>query len=249
MCYNFVKNIQDHQKLQDKLTSQVWPEFMLQDAVCNRFWFRLFTEFSDFQFTLLEKSKAIGVANSLPLAWHRSWQELPEEGWDWALEKGFEDSVAGKQANILVGLQIAVHPEYQRKGLSKVILQQLKKVAERSGFSALIIPVRPSQKSHYPLQSIDEYITWRRADGRLFDNWLRVHEKIGGKIIKACKKAMYISGTVSEWETWTDLKFKTSGKYIVPGALVPVQADLHKDLIEYVEPNVWVLHELERIGV
>ncbi len=244
MKYKIIQNIPDHLELQNELTSQVWPEFMLHDEICDRFWYRLFNEFSDFQFTLMEKDISVGVANSIPISWQNSWQNLPDQGWDWALEKGFEDRKKGKKANILAGLQIAVHPDHQRKGFSKVILQHLKELAKRSGFSALIIPVRPSQKSQYPLQSIDEYITWRRADRRLFDNWLRVHEKVGGKIIKACKKAMYISGTVSEWETWTDLKFKTSGKYIVPGALVPVQADLQKDLIEYVEPNVWVLHEL-----
>jgi hypothetical protein len=37
--------------------------------------------------------------------------------------------------------------------------------------------------------------------------------------------------------------FGESNKYIVQGALNPVNIDLENDLGEYIEPNIWVLHK------
>jgi hypothetical protein len=41
---------------------------------------------------------------------------------------------------------------------------------------------------------------------------------------------MIITGTVSEWEGWTDMRFPESGAYVVEGALQPVEMDLERDL-------------------
>ncbi|MDY6916105.1 MAG: hypothetical protein SVM86_07305, partial [Candidatus Cloacimonadota bacterium] len=49
-------------------------------------------------------SMYIGVVNSIPIFWNKSSQELPETGWGWALEKGFQDKKAGRKPNMLVGL-------------------------------------------------------------------------------------------------------------------------------------------------
>ena len=40
--------------------------------------------------------------------------------------------------------------------------------------------MRPSWKERYPLVSIERYAGWRRADGLLFDPWMRVHERLVG---------------------------------------------------------------------
>ena len=142
-------------------------------------------------------------------------------------------------------MQIAVKKEFQGNGFSAIIVKELIRIARINNFSLLTIPVRPSLKSKYPLTSIDEYITWQREDGLPFDPWLRVHVKCGGKIIKPCHNAMYIPGTIKEWEEWTGLTFKKSGKYIVEGALNPVLINKDKNLGEYIEPNVWVVHEID----
>ena len=55
---------------------------------------------------------------------------------------------------------------------------------------------------------------------------------------------MDIRGSIAEWVEWTGLEFPGSGRYVVPGALVPVVVDLDADLGVYVEPNVWVTHDL-----
>lgn len=57
---------------------------------------------------------------------------------------------------------------------------------------------------------------------------------------------MSIKGTVEQWESWTGMRFIQSGQYVVPNALVPVTVDIEKQSIEYIEPNLWMLHSLEK---
>lgn len=40
------------------------------------------------------------------------------------------------------------------------------------------------------------------------------------------------------------MRFPESGEYIVEGALVPVEMDVERDRGTYVEPNVWMVHEV-----
>ena len=118
----------------------------------------------------------------------------------------------------------------------------MKRIGRSHGLGGMIAPVRPNRKSEYPKTPIEEYITWFGDDGRPFDPWLRVHHDLGARIIKPCKRAMLITGTVAEWEGWTGMRFFESGEYIVPGALVPVVIDCERDIGTYVEPNVWMHH-------
>ena len=55
---------------------------------------------------------------------------------------------------------------------------------------------------------------------------------------------MKISGTISDWENWTGMKFPESGRRIVQGALNRVDINLERDEGIYIEPNVWVEHKL-----
>ena len=108
----------------------------------------------------------------------------------------------------------------------------------------LIAPVRPSQKCDFPLIPIEEYVQWKNHEGKLFDPWIRVHCSSGGKILKACKRSMTISGSILDWENWTGLKFPGSGLFTVDGALVPIKIELKEDKGIYIEPNVWIIHDL-----
>jgi hypothetical protein len=78
-----------------------------------------------------------------------------------------------------------------------------------------------------------------------FDPWLRVHARAGGRIVKVATASMTFSGSLAQWREWTGLPFNRSGTVVVPGALVPVMASLEHDHAAYVEPNVWMWHQLE----
>ncbi len=239
-------DLDDYRDQAGDISDVSWPEFMLHDPVANTNWHELFDRFNDFQFALLdsEKNRMAAMGNSLPFHWDYPVQDLPEGGWDWVFLKAIEDHKAGVKPNIQSAIQIAIHPDYQSQGLSSSMVQAMRGIAKSNGFQNLVAPVRPNLKSKYPLTSIDDYIQWTNEDGLPFDAWLRVHARLGARIIKPCHEAMIICGTRAEWEKWTGLKFPQSGPYYIPGALRPMEMDLEKDEGLYIEPNVWMVHTI-----
>jgi len=236
----------DYRDLIWPVSESIWPEFMHHDLVASEYWGGLFEAFPDYQLALLsrESHAVAGIANSAPLLWEASVHDLPDEGWDWALAKSISDHAEGLEPNLLCGLQISLAPDYQGRGLSRVLLKEMVELARSRGLSLLLVPVRPIMKDRYPLTAMDAHIKWTVDQGLPYDPWLRVHVRNGGRIVKPCPLAMRIVGKVSEWEEWTGLRFFESGEYIVPGALVPISVDLEEDVGTYVEPNVWVVHEV-----
>ena len=222
-----------------------WPEFMLHDPVALNLT-QCYDKFPDCQFVLVDpdSNEAVAIANSIPLLWERRLESLPQDGWDWALLKGLDDIAAARKPNYLCALQIVVFGRNRGRGISTYAVHTMRAIAQTHGLRGLIAPVRPNRKSENPHVSIDEYICWNGDDGLPYDPWLRVHARLGAKIIKPCYRAMRITGTLSEWEAWTKMKFPKSGDYEVPGALAPVQIDIQANRGLYIEPNVWVVHAL-----
>jgi len=238
-----VKNFRD---LVNQLTREWWPEFMWHSSVITAHWNELFDRFHEYQTIFLDTktSQPIAVAHSLPFAWEKELNELPDNGWDWVVQKAVQDHKDEKAPTMQAAIIVAIHKGYQRQGLSTKVLHAVRSIAESKGFKNLVIPVRPNQKRLYPLINMDDYINWNNDDGQPFDAWLRVHVRLGGKIIKVCPEAKTIRSTHAEWETWTGMKFPQSGTYIIPGALNPMEMDVENDKGIYIEPNVWMQHSL-----
>jgi GNAT superfamily N-acetyltransferase len=228
------------------MTREVWPEFMLHERVANENWHELLDRFPDYQFALydVEEDRAAGMANSFPLRWDEALKNLPEEGWDWAFQEAVANHRQGKTPNLHCAIQIIVRPDYRGKGLSSPMVQAVRAVTKSQGLGRLIIPLRLSEKPKYPLISLDDYITWKDEDGEPLDLWLRVHMREGAQIIKVCHRAKTIRGTRLEWEQWTGMKFPQSGRYIIKGALEPIEINTEKNEGIYIEPNVWIVHEV-----
>jgi len=239
-------DLDDYRKQAGEIAEASWPEFMLHDPIADEHWHELFDRFNDYQFALLDtdNDRMAAMGNSLPFRWDHPLEELPEGGWDWVFLKAIEDYKNGITPNIQSAIQINIHPDYQIQGLSSKMVQAMRGMAKSKGFQHLVAPVRPNQKSKYPLTSIDDYITWTNEGGLPFDAWLRVHARVGAKIIKPCHQAMTIRGTRAEWEGWTGLKFPQSGQYAISGALNPIEMNVEKDEGTYIEPNVWMVHLL-----
>jgi GNAT superfamily N-acetyltransferase len=237
-------DLEDYLDLAGEITEAAWPEFMLHDPIANKNWHELFDRFEEYQFAMLdtETNQMAAMGNSLPFHWNKEISELPESGWDWVFLKAIEDHKQGIEPNFQSAIQVAIRPEYQGKGLSKTMIQAMRAIGQSKGFRNLVAPVRPSEKSKYPLTSIDDYIIWKNDEGLPFDAWIRVHVRLGAKIIKPCHEAMTVRGTRAEWEQWAQTKFPQSGLYNIPGALNPISMDIEKDEGIYVEPNVWLLH-------
>jgi GNAT superfamily N-acetyltransferase len=221
-----------------------WPEFMLQDPVADRLWHHLDEDFASWQLLLLDAEDRIAAGgNSAPLAWDGTDDGLPA-GWDLQFERTVADLRAGVASNTLGALQIVVAPGRQGEGLAGRMVEIFRDRARAAGFGALIACVRPTDKHRYPLVPIERYAAWTLADGLPFDAWIRLHARLGGRVVRPAPESMTITGTVAEWERWTGLTFPTNGPYVVPFATNPVIVDREADLVVYHDANVWVVHDL-----
>lgn len=224
----------------------VWPEFILQDKVNLKYWEDLYVEFPLYQFFLMDGQEVVGNGNCVPLSLsEEEMQNLPDEGWDWALERAFLDKQAGKKPNTLCALQLGINKTYQGQGISKTLIQFMKAIAKEQQVATLILPIRPNKKYQYPLQSMDNYITWTNEEGLPFDPWIRTHYKNGAELVKVCTKAMQVEGTIQEWEHWTGRSFQSSGSYVIDFALNPIEIDLEQQKGSYIEPNVWMKYQIQ----
>lgn len=227
-----------------KMTRESWPEFMWHDEVAENKWHEFYERFGKYQSILIDEAEAcvVAIGHSMPFRWEHPLEELPEEGWDWVIQQAVEDDKKGVKPNLLAAVFVGVRQEHKKHGLSRTILLSFQPTARAHGFANLVIPVRPNEKPAYPLTSMDDYITWKNENGLPFDLWLRIQERAGGRVIKICHKSKTVHGTRNEWEAWTGMKFPQTGRYIIPGALSPMNFNADRDEGVYIEPNVWMQH-------
>jgi GNAT superfamily N-acetyltransferase len=208
----------------------IWPPFLLNDAISNRYWDRIYSDFPEFQFALFDGDELVAEGNCIPVSGQ------PAQ-WRDAFVAAFE---RGGDPDRVCALAIMVSPEHRGGGISRRMLEHMRSLAAPIG--DLVAPVRPTLKAKYPNVTIEEYAGWRRDDGTHFDPWIRTHERLGGEITGVAEEAMLIEGPVSKWQEWTGLDFSTDGEHLVPGALVPVTVRNGHGV--YREPCVWLHHRV-----
>lgn len=223
---------------------RVWPEFIFYDVYANRQWGHIVGVFDELQVYLLnEADQPIAVGHTIPCVWDGSLEDLPV-GWADSFVRGTCDYKEGRQPNTLVAIEITIHADYQGQGVSYEMIKAIRSLAEQRQFQALLVPVRPSLKSRYPITPMEQYARWKRKDGTPFDPWLRAHWRHEAEILKIAHPSMIIEASIDQWEQWTKLQFPESGDYVIPDALVPIQIDRVMEVGRYIEPNVWVHHPI-----
>jgi GNAT superfamily N-acetyltransferase len=239
----------DRPDLADRLdhhNGAAWPEFMLQDPVADRLWHHLDEDFAAWQLLLLDADDRIAAAgNSAPLAWDGTPDGLPA-GWDEQFERTVAGLRDGTVADTLGALQVVVAPDRQGEGLAGRIVERFRERAAAAGLRALIACVRPTDKHRYPLVPIERYAAWTRDDGLPFDPWLRLHARLGARVVRPAPESMTITGSVGDWERWTGLALPESGAYVIPFATNPIVVDRVADRVVYHDANVWMVHDLAR---
>ncbi len=181
--------------------------------------------------------------NCAPLAWDGTEDDLPA-GWDQQIIRTFGGLDAGTAPDTLGAVQIVVRKDRQGQGLAGVMVRAMQALALEQGFAALIACVRPTAKDQDPYADIDDYAFRVREDGLPLDPWIRLHVRLGGRVVRGEPESMRMEGTVAEWREWTGLPFPVSGLYTPPFAAAPVDIDLEADRGVYLDPNVWVVHWL-----
>jgi GNAT superfamily N-acetyltransferase len=228
----------------DRFADLGWPRFLRQrdELGVGRYWPSLFTTFADFQLAVVDElGPVVAVGHTVPLVWDHTVDTLPESIAE-ILRRAGDDRSAGRRPTVLSAIAAIVNPAHRGKGISTLILRQMTALAARHGLTALIGPVRPTLKTRYPLTPMDRFVRWTTPDGAPLDPWMRTHWRLGAEILRVAPRTLVITGSVAQWEDWTDMRFPDSGPYVVPGALQPVIIDREGDEGRYEDPNVWMRH-------
>jgi GNAT superfamily N-acetyltransferase len=246
-----IASIADRPDLADLLWSveDLWPTFMQQDPISNLYYTRAETSYAAstmVAYDPADPSRPVARSCAVPFALGEDIGRpgLPDDGWDGVIRWAWTDEVLGRTPTHVSALEIAIHPDLRGTGLAPVMLSAMRDNVRALGFDDLVAPVRPSRKADEPHTPMAEYAVRTREDGLPHDPWLRVHVRAGGRIVRVCPRAMTISGSLEEWREWTGLPFDVSGDVEVPFALNPVHCSVEHDHAVYVEPGVWVHHDL-----
>lgn len=222
-----------------------WPAFMDHDPVGDLFYPRLPEAFPAHQVVALDHGgRVVGRVLGVPFAWSGDDDDLPDRGWDEVLERAFDDRRRGRPATAVCLLEAALVPDHLGTGQSYALLHAARRAAAAAGLGDLVAPVRPTRKSEEPRTPLGAYVERMRPDGLPADPWLRVHARLGARVVKVCPVSMVVTGTLTQWREWTGLPLRESGLLDVPGALTPLHVSVEHDHAVYVEPNVWVHHRL-----
>ena len=117
-------------------SADIWPEYNRHGDVANRFWGRMNDELPDYQFVLVDGDEVLAEGHTVPIAWDGTVDGLPA-GFDGALEGAF----AGADPNTLCAMAVEILPAHQSRRLSVPMLEQMKAIAAREGFGALLAPL------------------------------------------------------------------------------------------------------------
>ena len=180
----------------------------------------------------------------MPLAWDGTDDGLPE-GWREQILRSVADLDGGHADDTLGAMQIAMRGDVRGAGLSGTMVGAMRAAARAAGYRAVIACVRPTWKERYPLIPIEQYARWTRDDGLPFDPWMRLHARLGARIVRASPRAMIVKGSVADWESWTGMAFPGFGRYVVPQATQPVAIDRDRDEGVYYDQNVWMIHPVD----
>lgn len=130
-----------------------WPEFMHHDPIANAHWDRQYEEFPDLQLFLMDDDdRYLAESNAVPIPFGPD--ALPDEGWDAAMEQAF----GGRPAVAVSAIAITIGVEQRGRGISRLLLEGMRKAAAARGHSDLVAPVRPNLKHLYPLTPIERYV-------------------------------------------------------------------------------------------
>jgi GNAT superfamily N-acetyltransferase len=223
----------------DEIEKAVWSKMgFLNFSEPFVHYFDLMERYPDFQVAVVDRDRdyVVATGNLIPL-YHDDPNDLPDGGWDWALRRAWE--TIDRKPNMVVGLSVSVPDAYRNRGLARLTLGAMRNLAESKDLGLPYLPVRPTMREHHLDMDIADYAGWRRADGKLYDPWLRSHEGVGGRMLGICRRSMVIEKPVGFWEAWSGQAYDASGDYPIAGGCAPVVIDLDKGIGTYVEPNVW----------
>ncbi|WP_350280837.1 hypothetical protein [Kribbella sp. HUAS MG21] len=219
-----------------------WPEFIFHDEGVTPYRERRVQHFRDWEFYLVDENRRlIAGCWGVPLAWDGTVADLPGGFTDSLARsvKAFEENVV---PNTFVLMAAAVRSDEQGQGHAARVITAVRDRAVEAGLTQVIAPVRPTLKSRYPLTPIETFMTWTRPDGLPLDPWLRTHVRLGATILAPAPASQTMTGSIADWESWTNMKFPSTGTYTIPDGLTVLHINHPTNTGTYTEPNIWLRH-------
>jgi hypothetical protein len=218
-----------------------WPEFIFHDEGVAPWRERRLQYFAQWEFYLLDDDRLIAGCWGVPIAWDGTVEDLPG-GFTDSLARSVTSYEAGVAPDTFVLMAMAVRTDEQSRGHAARVITAVRDHAVSNGLPQVIAPLRPTLKLRYPLTPIETFMTWTREDGLPLDPWLRTHVRLGAKILAPAPASQTMTGSVADWESWTEMPFPSTGTYTIPDGLTTLEIDREADTGIYVEPNIWVRH-------
>src|SRR5699024_550278 len=182
-----------------------WPEFMLHDPTSDRAYESAVAGFPELHLVVMDGDVAAARLHAVPFA--GAVEALPPRGWGHALQRAEWLLASGETPDLrtisLIEARVAL--SHRGHGLSGRLLQEARQRYAALGCRDLVAPVRPTRKSLEPGSDAMEYAHRVREDGLPADPWLRVHVRLGGRVVGVAPLSMVIPGTLAQWRQWTGL--------------------------------------------
>ena len=222
---------------------ETWPKYFAGSPFIKTYWTRVWHEFPDYQFCLLnEKDEIAAVCNGIPLYWDGAKQNMPS-GWDEGIELAFNQVQKGIQPNTLLGLTGVVDSASRNKGISPLIVQAFRTLAKMHGLTRFLGPVRPIGMLAHNCQDFKQWAESVDEKDEPLDHWLRTHKRLGAKVMGLAPYSQLVEGTLDDWEEWTGHRFAQSGAFQLPDTLQPIQVNITQNKASYYDPSIWVMHD------
>jgi GNAT superfamily N-acetyltransferase len=165
-----------------------FPEYMNHDPAAELYFASpFFDRYLDYVLVGIDDEapeRVIAKGYCVPFRFQDGTEErasLPDGGWDTVIRWAHDDQVGGRTPNAVSALEISIVTEHRGTGLSRRMLEAMRRLVAEKGIDVLYAPVRPTDKHLVPREPIAAYVERQRADGLRHDNWLRTHERIGGR--------------------------------------------------------------------
>lgn len=215
------------------------------------------------RFFLVDRSREpeilAGGGITTQIRWDSDPDTLPR-GWQGAVRQSFLDRQAAcRTPNTLVGLLAFTTRRFRGRGLAAEVLSKMCGIAQSRGYRHLIVPALPPTqfRKEYVRASVEEIAGLRRDDGESLDYWIRLHEKLGAKIIGHCSRSHRFAFTLDDFaENVSSDPIGFSGEHLVrldrdetlgpdrKDMWQPVYADIERSIVLFDWKCVWVRYDL-----
>jgi len=99
-----------------------WPTFMQQDVVSDLTYDLMPVRYPEYQLLAVDGDRVRARVNAVPYAWSGVDDDLPENGWDFALGMAFRPEMPGPATAVCL-IEARIHPDQAGSGLGSDLVR------------------------------------------------------------------------------------------------------------------------------